>query len=1237
MLNGFISGFLISCLWLGHEANPPAKDATSFTSMNAMACDLIVDAGPDTNVCAPGGLIELMGSITGNSIFYSWSPSAGLSNAFILNPTANITGPITYTLNAYGIDPNNPNLVVNGNFSAGNIGFITDYNYVADIPGLQNEMVPEGTYHVGPNPNLLHTGFSACADHTGGGGNMMIVNGAASFQDVWCQTIAITPNSLYNISAWVASVNPSSPAELQFSINGLPIGAIVNAVSTPCVWTPFNALWNSGANSSAQICILNLNTAAGGNDFAIDDISMVGLCAVEDEVTITLYDEVAPTPQINGPAFLCEGETGTYTASFPPDPPIYSYSWSVPSGASIINGQGTPTINVLWPNAQVGEICLDIETRCDMNDACFEVTVGTVPEFPLIVGPTDLCPDETAIFYTNEIDPADMFNWIVPSNLVVTGGDGTNEIEVEWALPGDAEICVEVTNVCGTTDNCTIMTLWPGYLTLFDTLLCEGSTIVINGTTYGNGLFTGTEIFTTAAGCDSIVEIEITEATSLEFMETSNLCPGDSVFLQGAYQTQEGMYTDSFTTISGCDSIVITEVIITPFDTTWIFLGSCFAADTGTTVENFSLGNCDSTVITQISLLPTDTLLIFLFSCLPADTGTTSSLHVNQFGCDSLVVTSVDLLPTDTTALFQRTCDPTQVGIFFDTLTNSSGCDSLVITTISYSASDTIWLTNVSCFIADTGTVSTLHTNSMGCDSLVILTTTYGGSGTTFLISSSCSTVDTGYLITTLTNQYGCDSIISLYTTYLLSDTTMLTGTSCEPLDTGQFIQQLINTAGCDSVVFTTITLDPISLCDIETEVTFQPPRCYGDTTLVTITASVGLAPFAVQWMHALLPIQGNTVINTSPGNTTIELFTTGTYYFVISSANGLSISDTIHIDDIPLLTVDVTATLDAYGYGISCAGDSSGMAVANIVSPGTPPYQMQWSNGAVTTTLQQIPAGFYAITVTDNQGCLASSNIMITEPPPMQYDFASMDITCFGENDGSITLSNMQGGITPWLTSLDGSVFSAQTNYTELSAGDHVIQIEDQNGCMREEQFYIDEPDEWSVSLGSDTSIVFGNEVVLNAEISGFPTGNLQADWSDGLCGNCLTRIVEPAYDITYIITATDENGCTSHDDIFIDVMIDRNIYVPNVFSPNGDQVNDFFLITAGTGLEEIESLTIFDRWGNLIFQSQHFQPGDASRTWDGTMNGQILNPDVFVYQLNVLYQDGLHKVFSGDVTILR
>lgn len=1234
MLNWTASGFLLLVSWFFPWSEYPLAVNALPDSGSRSVCNLIVDAGPDTNVCDPGGLLTLMGSITGNAIFYQWSPSSGLNNPYILNPTANISGPITYTLTGYGSDPNNPNLVINGDFSGGNTGFSTDYAYVMDIVGVQNEMVPEGTYTVINNPNLVHNGFAGCMDHTGGNGDMMVINGAASLQNIWCQTIAISPDTYYNVSAWVASVNSSSPAILQFSINGTPIGNIINAPSTPCSWIPFNATWNSGSTTTAEICILNLNTAAGGNDFAIDDIAMVQLCIVEDEVDITLLEEEAPEPMIEGPAFLCEGEIGTYSASFPSDPPIFSYDWSIPNGGTILSGQGTPEITILWNDPEDYEICLAIETRCDMNEGCFEVTVGTVPEFPLISAPSSLCPGETATLYTPEFDPDDTYEWIVPSEVTVISGEGTNEIEVEWAHEGDAEICVEVTNVCGTTDNCTLLTLLPSYLILFDTVICEGSTFDINGHTYGNGVLTGTEYFVTVNGCDSIVEVEVTEASSLEFLVTEYICPGDSAFLQGAYQTQSGTYTDSFTTVTNCDSLVITQLIVSPFDTTWITLSTCDPALAGTTMQTYAQGNCDSTVITEVLLSPTDTSYIFFFSCSPSDTGHVTQLLTNRFGCDSLVLTITYLLASDTTLIFGTTCDPALAGVSRDTLSNSNGCDSLVITTISFQQSDTTILYLTSCMYPDTGTTSTLLINSMGCDSLVISHVIYGGSDTTFLFFSSCSAIDSGFQFTTLSNQSGCDSVISAYTLLLLSDTTYLSASTCDPLDTGVLSQHFTNTAGCDSLVITNTILLPMDQCDLQALFTVQQPLCYGDSALVLIDIQVGLGPFHLDWKN-----QGNTGSFDFPstGMYSFLLDVYGNTLFRLASANGLTILDTLYVDELIPLKIEALSSFDINGYGIRCNGENLGGAAAMIISQGTPPLDYIWSEGSMASAINNLSAGVYHVTVTDKNGCTSSDTVEITEPPPITYTISIDDINCAGEQNGAVLLTSVQGGVSPLTTSLDGQSFLPKFIYTGLGAGDHEVVIMDHNGCSADETFSLVEPEDWSLDLGPDTSLSYGTTFTLEADIIGQPKGMVDITWSDGECNHCLTRIIEATSDTYYEASATDENGCTAGDRINIDVFLDRDVFIPNIFSPNGDHVNDEFLISSSKGIKEIEELTIFDRWGDLVFQEFHFHPDDPTHSWDGKMGSKPLNPGVYAYKVIIVFIDDRRDIKFGDVTLIR
>jgi hypothetical protein len=170
------------------------------------------------------------------------------------------------------------NLVVNGDFEAGNSGFTSAYFYVAATGNSSPDSIgstlwAEGTYAVGTNPYNYHyswgPGFAA---HTGD--NMMIVNGATSTgEQVWAETglIPVTPSTTYYFSVWIASIYPDSPAQLSFSIMGTPIGSPIlgGAVGD---WKQFYVTWDSGANTFVDLASINLNLAASGNDFALDDI-----------------------------------------------------------------------------------------------------------------------------------------------------------------------------------------------------------------------------------------------------------------------------------------------------------------------------------------------------------------------------------------------------------------------------------------------------------------------------------------------------------------------------------------------------------------------------------------------------------------------------------------------------------------------------------------------------------------------------------------------------------------------------------------------------------------------------------------------------------------------------------------------------------------------------------------------------------------------------------------------------
>ena len=1198
-------------------------------------CDLIVDAGPDTNVCYPGGLVTLMGSITGNDVFFQWSPPAGLSNPLVLSPTANITGPITYTLTAFAEDPSNPNLVVNGDFSGGNTGFISDYNYVNDVGGNQ-EMEPEGTYSVLTNPNNVHWGFSACNDHSPGTGNMMVVNGAASFQNVWCETIPVSANSYFNISAWVASVVSSSPAVLQFSINGSPIGAIVNAVPSTCVWVPFNTVWNSGANTTAEICILNLNTEPLGNDFAIDDISMIELCSVSDEVEITLIDEDAPEPLISGPAFVCVGDIVTYSASFPPEPPIENFEWLLPSGVTVVSGQGTSSITVQWNDEQETTICLAVETRCDEDEGCFDVTVGDIPPYPLISGGSSLCPGETVSLYTPEGDNTG-FDWTFSSNVILVEGEGTNEIEIEWAAPGEAEICIEVANACGTNDNCTYLTLHPNYNSTLDTVICEGTTFIFNGHVYGNGQWSGTEYFITQAGCDSIIEVNVSESDALEFQYTNVLCPGDSILVNHQWVDEAGIYVDTFLTSAGCDSIVMTEIIISAYDTTWLSSVTCDPSEAGISFTTFSQGNCDSTVVEEVILIPPDTTYFISASCNPSDTGTTIVILLNLSGCDSLIITEVDLLPSDTTIFMTSSCNPVDTGTSILVLTNVAGCDSTIISTTMFSLSDTTYLHSVVCEYADTASTQQLLQNVQGCDSLVITTHAYVGSDTTFINQSSCIISDTGVVLNFLSNQFGCDSIVLINTTWIPSDTVYMDDVSCSPGDTGTFIMHLTNLDGCDSMIVTHIDLLPPEWCDVQVTISLEQPKCFGDSAIVDINILLGQSPYTVSWHHPWTGMQSSQLIAVNPAHVAYHLTVPGVYFFEIASANGITIYDTLSVDSIPVLSAVLTSGPTFNSYNVACYGDQTAQLEIIVNEPGTPPYSFEWHDGHQGIMYADQGAGEYEVTVTDANGCSVITSLSVTEPPIMQYDVVANDITCFGESDGAIAITNSSGGVQPWTTSIDGNNFQQQLTYHNLTAGQYDLIIRDQNGCLQLEMISIFEPDDWFISLGEDTLAPYGLPITIHADVLGMPAGNLTLTWSDGDCDNCESRTILPLSATSLIVEAIDENGCVRSDAINIQLFVARDIYIPNVFSPNNDGINDLFDIHMASGIDRIKEIAIFDRWGDLIYEAFDVPVAGSVSAWDGKHHGRELNPGVYVYKIIVHYVDNKQDVFVGNVTLIR
>jgi hypothetical protein len=158
------------------------------------------------------------------------------------------------------------NLIANGNFAAGDVGFTSAYQYRPDD-------IAAGTYWIGSDPTSH--GWRWASFGAPDGGNLMMVNGGwKAGMDVWRSApIAVTPDTKYVFSVWVASNDPERPASLALDINGVPEGSAFQAPATAGDWSLFTVDWNSGASSSAELALSDENIAYYGNDFALSGIS----------------------------------------------------------------------------------------------------------------------------------------------------------------------------------------------------------------------------------------------------------------------------------------------------------------------------------------------------------------------------------------------------------------------------------------------------------------------------------------------------------------------------------------------------------------------------------------------------------------------------------------------------------------------------------------------------------------------------------------------------------------------------------------------------------------------------------------------------------------------------------------------------------------------------------------------------------------------------------------------------
>jgi hypothetical protein len=353
---------------------------------------------------------------------------------------------------------------------------------------------------------------------------------------------------------------------------------------------------------------------------------------------------------------------------------------------------------------------------------------------------------------------------------------------------------------------------------------------------------------------------------------------------------------------------------------------------------------------------------------------------------------------------------------------------------------------------------------------------------------------------------------------------------------------------GLDSATYNLNIVDALG-CSYDTTIVISKPGelffnaqvtqmlCFGDNdAIIVLNPDNGVPNYTINW---------GTPINQPNGPTTQNNLSGGSYNINISDANGCDKDTLIEIIEPPLLEATETHI------DISCFGTNDGEIEITLVG-GTPPFRITWTGGTTpipglnTSNPTNLGPGSYTATVEDNNNCTFSITIDIEEPDPLSLEINGVDLTCNGVPNGQVSLSNITGGtvagnyLFDWNNDGTGD-FDDTQDLNNLLSGTYCVNIQDDNGCTlaADSCYTIIEPDSifFSGSNFSDISCFAANDGSVNLNVTGgTEAGNYDFLWNPvpGCYGGSTTaQNISNLCEGTYIVTATDDNGCTN-DTIF-------------------------------------------------------------------------------------------------------
>ena len=1072
--------------------------ATVTSEHNCVATDEVVvnifplptvDAGNDQSICV-GESAQLNGS---GALIYHWEPSGTLNNPNIANPIATPTTTTTYYLT--GLAPGG-NIINNGDFSQGNTGFFTDYTYSSNL-------YPEGNYYITNNPRNHHPDFSACYDHTPNPENqMMVVNGAPiANQKIWCQNIAVNPNTDYAFGTWITSVHPNNPAVLQFSINSVLLGSPFTATSTTCNWQQFYEVWNSGANTNAEICIVNQNTIKLGNDFAIDDISFAPLCENIDSVVVT----VKPIPEITiNPDTICAGETATLTATS--NIPGTTFVWS--------NGATGATITVS-PTTTTSYSVTGTANNCSAS-ASASVVVNPNPIINITATDGQICVGEPTTITASSNIQNTSFAWNTGESAasITVSPNATTNYTVTGTTPAgcsnSANISITVNPIPEVNVNAT------------DNEICDEETVTITATSNING-----STFAWSSG-QSTPSITVSPNTTTDYTVTVTSPEG----CVGTASTNIIVHPNPVITVSATDAEICAEEPTTITATSNI-PNTSFAWNTGestasitvnpNTTTNYTVTGttekgCSSSANISITVHPIPVVNINVTDNEICDGETVtitaqSNINGSTFAWNTGQNTaSITVSPNTTTN-------------YTVTVTSPEGCVGTASTTIIVNPNPIV-------------TVSATD-NEICVGETVTITAQSNINGSTFAWSSGQSTpsitvspnTTTNYTVT-VTSPEGCVGTAS--TNIIVNPNPVITVTATDgeicvgesvtitaqsningstfAWSSGQTTNQIIVSPTVTSTYYLIVTSPEGCVKEENITIIVNPNPT---PTIVSSSSAICLG-FAAQLTCNTDIAVSSYLWNTNETSPSISVSpsNTSTYSVTVTTEKGCvgTAEIPITVNFPPAVNINAPSNKICIGSEITLTGESNNSSVTYI-----------WSTGenANSITVSPLQTTSYTVIGTDANGCKDTTSLTITvNPLPVITLTATNTEVCEGSATEIFANSSIPNTTYLWNTGETTSILTV----TPTTTTTYSVIGTDTNGCVGNSEILI------SVLPRPDIAISSPSETICKGDTTSLTANSVQAvsfAWSNG--ENIATITVSPNFTTTYSVVVTDSHGCTN------------------------------------------------------------------------------------------------------------